>query len=37
MSLIKEFLGVYRLYRAMHSSGYALQRAYEITFKGLPF
>ncbi len=37
MTRIKEFVGLYRLYRVMHPPGYALYRAYEIAIKGLPF
>jgi len=37
MTRIKDFVKLYRLYREMHSPKYALQRAYEIAFMGLPF
>jgi len=32
-----EFYRVYRMYRVMHPPGYALERAWQIAFMGLPF
>lgn len=37
MSKVREFIGVYRLYRQCHSPAYALRMAYGITVKQLPF
>ena len=37
MSRLAEFIGLYRLYRRHHPRRYALQRAYQIAFTGLPF
>ena len=37
MNRITEFVQVYRLYRNHHTRAYALQRAYDIAFRGLPF
>jgi hypothetical protein len=32
-----DFYKLYKLYRVAHGRRYALRRAYEITFKGIPF
>jgi hypothetical protein len=32
-----DFFKLYKLYRVAHGRRYALRRAYEITFKGVPF
>jgi hypothetical protein len=32
-----DFFKLYKLYRVAHGRKYALRRAYEITFKGIPF
>jgi len=37
MSKLKDFVSLYRLYRKHHGRGYALQRAWQIGFKGYPF
>lgn len=37
MSLIFDFLAVYRMYRKHHSAMYAARIAYGIVFKALPF
>ena len=37
MSALRQFLAVYRLYRAHHSRTYAMRIAYWCAFKGLPF
>lgn len=37
MSLICDFLAVYRMYRKHHSAMYAARIAYGIVFKALPF
>lgn len=37
MSLIFDFLAVYRMYRKQHSAMYAARIAYGIVFKALPF
>lgn len=37
MKTLKDFVGLYRLYRVMHSRRYALQRAAEISFFKVPF
>lgn len=36
MNALRDFVQVYRLYRH-HSTRYALRRAYEIAFRGIPF
>lgn len=37
MKRIAEFLSLYRAYRKIHPRSYALTRAYQIAFIGLPF
>lgn len=37
MSRLHEFMSLYRLYRKHHPRRYALERAYQIAFTGLPF
>jgi hypothetical protein len=37
MKTLREFFELYRLYRYMHGMPYALKRAYQICFRGLPF
>jgi len=37
MSTLRNFLSIYRLYRAHHPMAYALQSAYRIAFHKLPF
>ena len=34
---MREFIAVYRLYRACHNARYALRSAWRITVRGLPF
>lgn len=35
--MIREFCNVYRLYRACHSRRYALNSAWRIAVRGIPF
>jgi hypothetical protein len=37
MSKMKDFLAIYRLYRAQHSCAYSLRMAWGIAVQGLPF
>ena len=37
MTTLRDFIGLYRLYRRHHGRGYALKRAYDIAFTNLPF
>lgn len=37
MTRLREFIGLYRLYRRFHPRRYALQRAYQIAFLAYPF
>ena len=37
MNSVREFLAVYRLYRAAHKPRYAAIVAYRVAFRGLPF
>lgn len=37
MTTLRDFIGLYRLYRVKHSRRYALKRAYDIAFTNLPF
>ena len=37
MNRIAEFLALYRAYRKFQPRRYALQRAYQIAYQGLPF
>lgn len=37
MNTLRDFIGLYRLYRVKHSRAYALKRAYGIAFTKLPF
>ena len=37
MSRLRDFLSLYRIYRAHHSRAYAMRIAYGCAFKGLPF
>ena len=37
MSALRQFLAVYRLYRAHHSRAYSMRIAYGCAFRNLPF
>jgi hypothetical protein len=37
MKTITDFIGLYKLYRKHHPRSYAVRRAYEITFRSIPF
>lgn len=37
MSKLRDFVNLYRLYRAAHSPAYAVRIAFGVAFRGLPF
>ena len=37
MTTLRDFIGLYRLYRKHHGRVYSVQRAYGIAFTNLPF
>lgn len=37
MNTLRDFIGLYRLYRKHHGRVYSVRRAYEISFLSIPF